>query len=164
MPDSGNFFHIVIHIHVQRNICSITRVVVLAISIQTAKYYKNIDGIVLIVKKFSQGNKTIMTIGWMTGSHLCYLLHNIRMSLRTQLRSSSCCIYSFLKPSYTSLQILYRHILLQVQWNKLVYKRCHVPIILYESHISGDFQGNFTTRFLKVPSLFTNIFKYFWPI
>ena len=67
----------------------------------------------------------------MTGSHLCYLLHNIHMSLRTQLRSSSCCIYSFLKPSYISLQILYRHILLQVQWKMLVYKRHHVPILIF---------------------------------
>ena len=57
----------------------------------------------------------------MTGSHLCYLLHNIHMSLRTQLRTSSCCIYFFVKPSYTSLQIWCRHILLQLQWNKLVY-------------------------------------------
>ena len=64
-----------------------------------------------------------MTIGWMTGSHLCYLLHNIHTSLRTQLRTSSCCICFFVKPSYTSLQIWCRHILLQVQWNKHVYVR-----------------------------------------
>ena len=93
------------------------------ISFKKWQYYKDIDGIVLIVKKFIQGNKTIMTIGWMTGSHLCYLLHNIHTSLRTQLRTSSCCIYFFVKPSYTSLQIWCRHILLQLQWNKLVYVR-----------------------------------------
>ena len=36
--------------------------------IQAAKYYQNIDEIVLIVKTFSQGNKMI-TIGCMIESH-----------------------------------------------------------------------------------------------
>ena len=63
-----------------------------------------------------------------------YLLHNIHMSLRSQLRSSSCCISFFVKPSYTSLQIWCRHILLQVQWNKLVYVRVTMSQLFYMNH------------------------------